>query len=467
MHGVVRIQQEFGADKSTAGIMLTGIHRDINDGDPLAETMRTDAVTGGADFILRLKGGEYVLDGYAGFSHVSGDSTAILRTQYASAHYFQRPDQDHVTIDPGATSMTGMASAVNFRRRSGRHWLGGVGFSAESPAFELNDAGIMNAADDIDSWGHITYRETTPGKLFRRYNVELSTNQSWNYGGIKQYTGFELSAQSTWHNFCGTWINYNLELPAKSDSWTRGGPLMKTILDQSIAMGFNSDFRKTTTYGGNIQTAWNDKDGWYYSIRPNFSTRVGNRGQIQLFPYYSQDEWPFQYVTRIDGAGGGTETYNSRYVFARLRRSRVSLQVRLNYFFTPDLSLEIYAEPFATSGHYFQYGELARAGDNELRTYGTDGTTATRDESGNLAVTDGDAHFTIGDRDFGYQSFRSNLVLRYEFRPGSTLYFVWQRNLEDYQDPGRMVRANSLFESFGVSGEDFVALKISYWIPIS
>jgi len=467
MYGVARIQQDFGANHSTAGIMLTGVHRDMDASDPLAADLRKDAVTGGSDFNIRLKGGEYVVDGHVGFSHVSGDSMAILATQRSSAHYFQRPDQDHVTLEPGATSMTGFASSLSLARVSGKHWLGGFEIATESPEFELNDIGILNAADDIDAFGYIVYRETTPGELFRRYNLQVSTNHGWNYGGDKQYTNYELYAGGTWLGFQQTWVDYYLSLPAQSDNWTRGGPLMKTILDQSISVGFYSDYRRTTQYGASFGHSWNELDGWYYSVSPSFSARIGNRSQIQLNPYYLQEEWPLQYVTRIDNAGGGEETYDSRYVFARLRRSLLSLQVRLNYYFTPDLSLGVYAEPFATSGHYFQYGELARAGDNELRTYGTDGTTATRDENGDLVVTDGEAQFTIGDRDFGYQSFRSNLVLRYEFRPGSTLYFVWQRNLEDYQDAGRMVRAKSLFESFGVSGEDFVALKISYWIPIS
>ena len=99
--------------------------------------------------------------------------------------------------------------------------------------------------------------------------------------------------------------------------------------------------------------------------------------------------------------------------------------------------------------------------------YGTEGTTISTNADGDYEVIDGPNDFAFSNGDFGYQSFRSNVVLRWEFLLGSTLYFVWQRNLEDENEPGRLVRPKSMFDALGASGEDFVALKISYWMPIS
>ncbi len=465
--GVFRLQQDFGADQSTAGIILTGVHRDMDGDHPLAGELRKNAITGGADWNLRFNDGMYRVRGYAGFSHIQGDAAAIRMTQESSTHYFQRPDQDHVSIDPDATSMTGTTASLRFDKQSGRHWLGGVGFDGESPAFDLNDVGILRSADDLVAWGYVRYRETRPGNHFQDYAIELSAADEYNYGGIRQAAEVSLDANCTWKNYTRTYLSLDLELPGQSDDWTRGGPLMKTMLDYSLNFGINSNHSATTNYGASTLLAGDNLAGWLYLFSANFSTRVGNRGQISLNPVYVREEQPRQYVTTITDAGGGEDTFGSRYVFSRIAASRLSLQLRLNYYFTPDLSLELYAEPFAASGRYFGHGELVRARDNELREYGADGTTLSENEDGDYTINDGENTFTIPNRDYGYQSFRSNLVLRWEFLRGSTLYFVWQRNLEDYKDPGRTVRAKSLFATFGVTGEDFVALKISYWLPIS
>jgi hypothetical protein len=465
--GVMRLQQDFGEDQSTAGIILTGMHRDIDDDHPLLGSLRKDAITGGADWNLRFKDGMYVLEGYAGFSHVRGDSSAILAAQYSSAHYFQRPDQDHVALDPAATSMTGTAVSLEFAKESGRHWLGGVGFEGESPGFELNDAGILNSADDIVYWGYGRYRETRPGVHFQDYSIEVEAVDVLNYGGIRQGAELSLASNATWKNYTRTYLNLALELPGQSDDLTRGGPLMKTKLEYSLECGVHNDHSATTGYGITTVLVGDELDGWLYLFSGDFSTRVGNRGQISLAPTYRRQEKSRQYVATVSSAGGGEQTFGNRYVFSRIAASELSLQLRVNYYFTPDLSLALYAEPFTASGRFFGHGELLRARDNQLREYGADGTTIGLDEDGNYLVTDGAALFTIPNHDYGYQSFRSNVVLRWEFLRGSTLYVVWQRNLEDEHDPGRNVRPKALFDAFDARGEDFVALKISYWLPIS
>lgn len=174
------------------------------------------------------------------------------------------------------------------------------------------------------------------------------------------------------------------------------------------------------------------------------SSRIGDKIQLSLAPRFSLNDDNYQYVDVIDSAGP-SETFGKSYLFARLEQSNISLQIRFNYYFTPDLSLQVYGEPFAASGKYIDEGILAEAGNNEFIPTGNDRS----------------------DLDFGYQSFRSNLVLRWEYMPGSTAYFVWQRNLSDNKDPGRTVRPSNLFDSFGSTGTDFIGIKISSWISVS
>lgn len=148
-------------------------------------------------------------------------------------------------------------------------------------------------------------------------------------------------------------------------------------------------------------------------------------------------------------------------------RSTLSAQARVNYTLSPDLSLEVYVEPFSTSGRYSAYGELERPRSYRLLTYGKEGnTTAVRNEDGSLTVTDGETTFTIDNNDFNVLSLRSNVVLRWEWRLGSTLFFVWQQNREDFAPTGEMVGPSDMWDSFSAQGENFLALKISYWIPV-
>ena len=157
-------------------------------------------------------------------------------------------------------------------------------------------------------------------------------------------------------------------------------------------------------------------------------------------------------------------------MFATIRQSEVSTELRVNYSFTPDMSLELWAEPFAASGTFSRFGELPEAQSFDLREYGTDGTTIEEvydpeTDSRSYVVADGEQTFELPDANFNAVSFRSNLVLRWELRPGSTLFVVWQQNLSDSRDPGSDVRFGDMFGGFGAPGHNALAIKMNYWIP--
>jgi hypothetical protein len=233
--------------------------------------------------------------------------------------------------------------------------------------------------------------------------------------------------------------------------------------------GVSTNWAANTKLSVNGTYARDEFDGWLYSINATLSSRVGRRWEFSVAPGYRREEQPRQYIQLSDQSGGPAETYGRRYGFSRIDASTLRLQLRMNYFFTPDLSVEVYAEPFSASGHYFEQGELIAARTSDIRVYGAAGTGTTigRNSIGALIVTDGAQTFQILDDDYGVRSFRSNVVLRWRFNPGSTLYFVWQRNLGEDREPGRMVNFGSLFDTFGADGSDFLALKVAYWIPVS
>ncbi len=462
--GVVRLQQEFGQTQSTAGVTFTGVGRRFGNDDGLRSLLHEEAYSGGGDFRLRFKEGEYELTGHAGFSHVRGDPAAIERTQTSSAHYFQRPDVDYVTLDPTRTSLSGYAASIRADKNAGRRILWGAQVSARSPGFEINDMGRLASADAVDFNADIQIRETRPGKLLRNYQVGTVVRGGWNFGGDRQSTELSNNTRLTFHNFWNLNFGVTREFRAQSDFLTRGGPSMGTGSAWKFNARLSNGFSAQTRWRTNGRYENDELGGWRYSLSGGITLRPIPAWQVSIDPSYNRSINPRQYLRTVDG--GQSATFGRRYVFAFIERSTLAAKVRLAYAFTPNLTFEAYAEPFASSGRYFDLGELEAARSRDLRTYGTDGTTITRDADGAFVVTDGDSTFTISNPDFNVLSFRSNLVVRWEWLPGSTFFLVWQQNRSARDERGEIVRVGSLRDALRTSGDNFFALKVTYWISV-
>jgi hypothetical protein len=467
-YGVGRVQQQFGPNQSTAGLLGTAVARDLSPSLSLENEFRSRAYSGGGDWTLRFRGGEMELSGYVGASHIEGSKEAILLAQESSARYYQRPDAAYIQLDSNRTSLTGYTANLALNKRSGRHWLWGVQGSTESPAFELNDAGRLGKADDLDLSGWLMYRNTVPGAIFRDYRLEVSSYGNWNYGGIRQFSEAQIFASGTFRNYYQAWSWLAVQPAGQNHSQTRGGPTMKRESGHSFGGGLGNGFTRKVQWEVSYRAGFDNLDGWLYDFGGNLSARVGNRVQLSVSPSYRREDQPRQYVETITSAGGGADTYGARYVFSRIAQTTMSANLRVNYFFTPDLSLEVFAQPFAASGRYYKHGELIEAGGNDLRVYEDDSSVTVTDEpDGSFTVDDGGQVFNVPYLDFNVLSMRSNVVLRWQFRPGSTVYLVWQQNLSQDQPITTEVGPGSLWDSFSSGGQNFFAFKIAYWIPVS
>ena len=464
-YGVVRLQQEFGASKSVVGVTLTTVQRDLD--SILAPNYTRHAYTGGADWVLRWDRGAYELRGYAGFTHLRGDASDLNRVQRSPVHYFQRPDARYLTYDSTRTTFTGSVADIWFRKTKG-NLLFDLEYGWESPAYDPNDAGRLGNADGRTGFAGMIYRQTKPRAWFQNYAASLSAFTEYDFGGDRQVLFSELYGEVQLKNFwnLSSYIDYQ---PGSFDhSATRGGPEMATASSWNWVVRLASKFGAKNSWVGRVYYGEDELGGETYRLSGEVSIRPSTRFQFTATPNYLRAIDPRQYVTTFTG-GGPVATYGSRYVFAQIDQSTFLMQLRANYTIGPDLTLELYGEPFAASGRYYGLGELAAPRTFNLRRYGTSGTTIARNGAGDYTITDNGGADTlqIPNPDFNILSFRSNAVLRWEWRKGSTLYLVWAQNRFGYQPTARLVGFGDLADSFGAQGDNFFALKVSYWIPVN
>jgi hypothetical protein len=460
---VASAQQEIGRDASTVSVLMTGVDRGLESGSALANLLNERAFSGVVDTRVRWSGGKYDMSAFLGFTHVRGSTAAILAQQRSSRRYWQRPDAAHVEVDPTRTSLTGTIMGVNHSKLAGEHWLWDVDYYQESPGYEPNDAGSLGGADDRGLVVGLRYRETDPARLYRSWLIGVTHVSEWTFGGERQTALLFPYANVQLPNFWTLGFDGELLLAGRSDALTRGGPLMEVPKARAVTTWLRNNPGSRSSWGLELNVSSNDRGGSRVRLSPSLSLRPGDRWELAVQPRWSRWEEARQFILSRDG--GRAETFGRRYVFSHVDRSEVAAQIRLNYTFTPDLTLETYVEPFASSGSFHSFGELRAAGSGDLIDYGTEGTQVARNLDGSWTVTDGPGSFRISPRDFNVRSLRSNLVLRWEWRPGSTAYLVWQQ--DGFADRSEeRVRPGDLFGAFDVTRDHFLALKLSFWVPV-
>jgi hypothetical protein len=461
---VARVLQEFGANASTAGAFFNFVHRDLAPGDPLANLLTRNALGIAGNTTLRFKRGEYELRAQGGGSFIDGEAAAIERVQRSSAHYAQRPDRDYSVLDPTLTSLEGWTVQAAFDRLSGRHWLWSVNSKIDSENFETNDFAQLTGADGLTLNGNVRYRETNPGRVLRNYTVGLNMSTDSTIRLLRQSGEIRPNVNVTWANFWTTSFDIRRILPQQNVTLTRGGPIMARAGGWGSSINFGNPSTSQTRVTGNVFVNGLDDGGSTRRASTTISFRPGPRWEFSVNPFYERVTDAAQYVTTLDG--GRPATFGRRYIFARIDRSTVSTEFRLGLTLKPDMNLDVYAEPFAASGRYHDHGELLAPRRDERVTYGQPGTLLQVNPDGSREVRIADASFILGNRDFNALSFRSNVVLRWEWRPGSTLYAVWQQDRSGNEPVGTRVGVGDMFRSLTITGSNVFVIKTSFWLPV-
>ena len=474
-HFVARLRRQIRGGATRFGVIGTAVNRDVR-GTTLASKLHSSAYSGGFDFAHETTDRMWMFSGLVAGSHVAGTADAIVRTQRSSARYFQRPDADHVEVNPSATSLKGLYVMGFIGKQAGSFTMrNGVAFV--SPGFEANDLGFQSHADRVLFDTHYQYNQVEPGRILRSWNASMSPDAVWNSAGDRVFANVNAMLNLTFLNYWRTSFRVQVDPWTDDDRLLRGGPMARSPGSFSGRLNLNSDSRRAAVARATYSWGSDDAGGWNRRVQLNLSARIRETLQISFGPSYSRSYSTAQYVTRIDDPLAGA-TFGSRYVFADLDRTTLSLETRVNATFSPTLSLQLYVEPFASAGDYGFLKEFSAPGTFDFLEYGTDVGTVTQDADGNSSIDpDGDGpagSFKVSNRDFNYRSLLGNAVLRWEWRPGSTLFLVWQQrrvNSVIGQGPAGANRWVGTFDLgrdagdlFSVPADNILMIKVNYWL---
>ena len=456
-YGIVRMQQDFRNGASQIGAIATGMFRNLPT-DGSFNFLTSSAFSSGVDFEHNWGGlyaRNWALSGYLVGSLIQGSPEALTYVQESSNHYFQRPDATRFSLDTTTTSMSGLNWQLQFERRSALHWTGGIWISELTPGFEINDMGYSQSSERLDAGGYIRYQEISPGRLFRSYRFNFFTVQNWRHEVLDNILSFiswkhahkwgflSANADFLFLNYWGLDLNIRFSPEILSDVATRGGPLMISPASTSLEIRVNSDRRNMVYFRPSVNFAFRDKGGYLWRSNLQVTIRPLPSWEIQLQPSYSYELEPAQYVTTI-GDPEYAPTFGSRYIFAELVRNSFSVQTRINVVFTPKLTFQLFAQPLLSTGDYLIYKQLNQS------------------ESFNFDLVEEET-VVDEDQDFNVRSLRMNMVVRWEYRPGSTLFFVWQRTSYSSDNIGSLDFYNDINTLWDAEPENVFMLKLNYW----
>ncbi|MHB1223253.1 MAG: DUF5916 domain-containing protein [Gemmatimonadaceae bacterium] len=436
---VGRARRELRDGNTIVGGLLTATNRDLGGDDAFRSQLRSRAIVGGVDFEHLWNRRQWALSGYVVGSDVGGSATAIAAAQASSSRYFARPDAGHLDFDPSRTSLGGHMAELALQRSGTVR--GSLDLKQVSPGFEVNDAGFQGRVDYRSATLSSSYSSVTAGDHLRSLYVGGGMNNAWNFDGDHIWNSFFGSVSTTLLNFWSAGLDGEYDPSVVSDRLTRGGPLGRTPASWSMGLSANSDSRLPVALELYGSLGGDEADGYSRRLSAGVVLRPSSSLRVSLGPELSVTRDMSQYVLRAADPAA-TETFGARYVFGELTQTVVSADTRVDWTFSPTLSLQLYAQPFVASGRYENYKSLRRPASKEYDPY-----------TGALP----------GDPEFNLRSLRGNAVLRWEYRPGSAIFLVWQQQRQGEGPPGDFAFGRDWRGIFETRPANVFLVKASYW----
>lgn len=476
---VGRLKKDFNRGNLVIGGMITSVVRNLD--DPLLKSrLNSHSEAVGFDWNARWKNRSWSWVGNLALTNNSGDPAAIRRLQNSSARYFQRPDRQagdngflSDRYDPDATRLRGLGGYSRFAKDAGKlNFETAVNW--RTPGFEANDLAFNTRSDYFWMNGNLALSLSRPTTWYRNYFLVLGNQREYNWDGDRTDTQFHAGA-------FGQLLNYwNLNLFAirrtdvEDDRLLRGGPVVIRPGNWFFNANIGTDSRKRVSVSLNPNLSRGDKGNISVNASVGVEVRAASNVQLSFFPFFNRSSGVMQYVAAVADPTN-VAFYGSRYILSDLSQKTVGFDTRMNVTFTSRLTFELYAQPFIASGHFTRFKQVAAPRTQTLQVFGEDvGTVSTEVDpaSGRLQsyTIDPDgtgpaAAFTLGNPDFVTRSLRGNAVLRWEYRPGSTLFLVWTRTgSSDEQSLGNLDFSRDVDALFSAKSDNIFLVKVNFWL---
>ncbi len=463
-YSILRVQKEIDEGFRGIGFLSTSAIRNFDD-KRLKDELNAKAFSFGMDGWTFLdKDKTWVLNGWAGITNVQGNKNRMTDLQRNSSHYFQRPDASHLSVDSNLTSMTGFAGRVALNKQKGNFYLNtAIGFI--NPEFDVNDLGYMRRTDVINSHIVAGYKWTKPGKFTRNARIYFSVFNDINFNKTSTWKGVWNSVSLQFLNYYELSLSASYSPETYNTFRTRGGPLTINKPSFDIDIFAETDDRKDWVFGigacvysrndgyrmhgFEAELEWKPKDNISFSLNPGIKWRDDKSRWIGAFDDSLAER-----------------TYGVRYVYSDMKQIELSSSIRLNWTFTPKLSLQLYIQPLISSGDHSNFKELDRPKSIDFNIYGEGNSTIDFIDGEYVADPDGSGPadpISLGNLDFNYKSLRGNAVLRWEYLPGSILYFVWTQSRSEDENIGEFQFNRSLRRLVSSEADNIFMIKLTYW----
>jgi hypothetical protein len=441
---VLRAQQDWNDGATVIGGIVTGVNRALDQWSD--KYLRRDAYVAGTNLRHRWGASRYEATASLTGSRVRGTPQAMVSTQRSSVHLYQRPDAG-LPLDSSRTSLAGDAEELTFGKFGGNMVHYQTSWQRQSPGFETNDLGYLRRANQqsFNNWMGLNWRQ--PTRLYRSMTGNFNTWGYWTAAGLAT----ERAVNTNWHiNLTNNmWVHTGSTLSrlpgTYCDNCARGGPAFRRSPFATYNIGVQGDDRRHVVPSMWAYVGRGDYGASHYvEFAPYLTLIPMSQLQIELDADWFRNHDDSQWLGNFTDALGVTH-----YAFAHLDQETRSVGVRISYTATPTLSFQLYAAPFVSRGQYTNTRELSAT------------PRAVRYEDRYTPYTT-PAGTSLG---FDVLQVRSNSVLRWEFRPGSTLFAVWTHGREGY-DPTFRDRSwhDEYKDLFALHPANTFLLKLAYWL---
>ncbi len=458
---IARIRKGYHEGNTVVGGILTSVNRFGGADSP--DFLSDNAYTGGLDILHHWKDKSFFIDARLIGSMINGNPGSIKRLQESSTRYYQRPGADYLDYDTTVQTLSGFGGKFMIGKGAGGSWRYSAGATWFSPGLELNDLGYLNRADEINQVNEVSYLIIHPVGVFRSYDLSLEQFNTLNFNGDYLGSGINFSFHSELKNLWHFSTHVNYYTKSIDTRILRGGYAMKMPSSLNFRASLNTDPSKKIVAGiTDRHIICANHSATTHQVQPYLTVRPLNILKVGISADYADNTDNLQYITSTNYASA------DRYILGRIDQKTLGLTMRLDFNITPEFSVQYYGSPFISKG---SYSAFKRVTDPEANTYGDrftlfdevqrSGDLYDLDENG-----DGIADYSISNPDFNFSQFRSNLVLKWEYRLGSFVYFIWSSDRTgSYGDPAKSF-TGSYKRLFNIYPGNIFLVKLSYWFSV-